>query len=80
MALQNTQAYTYTHGLVNRRAHTNTHRLLHIPTDLEDKEAVFPSICVFVPCNLREQSLYEGLLPRGARNQSDEGELGPLRH
>lgn len=33
-----------------------------------------PSICVFVPCNLREQSLYENLLPRGARNQPDEGE------
>lgn len=43
------------------------------------KRMFFPSIRVFVPGSVTEGMLSDGFLPRGARNQLDEGEPGPLR-
>lgn len=43
------------------------------------KRMFFRSIRMFVPASVREGMLSDGSLPRGARNQLDEGEPGPLR-
>lgn len=64
----NTATHTDTH------AHTHTHGALCIFLLMPRiKRMFFPSMRVFVPGSVREGMLSDGFLPRGARNQLDEG-------